>query len=108
MLGITHPVENLMSKKAVILLLVIALAILWGLASNRWFGRQLRLIEAQCERAVAIELQGDALPKGKVCEVTGTDIWIHVDVRAGRHSYMECDEPIWPFEDVTKSCRFGP
>jgi hypothetical protein len=97
-----------MSKTTIIVLLSFALVWLTLKANWKFQQMQLRVIEAQCERAVAIELTTKAWPNGKVCEIKSTDIWIHVEVSAGRYKFMECDEPIWPFKDVTESCKFGP
>ena len=97
-----------MSKTTIIVFLSVALVWLFLNATWKFHRMQVRLIEAECERAVAIELKDEPWPAGKVCEIAFMDAYTQVDVRAGRYKYMECEEPVWPFKDVTDSCQFGP
>ena len=76
-------------------------------ALRQSFQMQVLLIEAHCERTIAIEYSLAEWPAGKVCEVTGTDIWTEVTVRVGPHRRMECAEILWPlFQDTIATCKF--
>jgi hypothetical protein len=97
-------------RSVVFLSLLTLISLIWYIgASRRAFELQVLLIEANCEKKVAIETHINIWPTGKVCEVETFDIVTGVVVRAGQHKWMECDEIVAPlFFDMIDSCEFSP